>query len=185
MAKFRLMGWVVLSAALVLGVAHSALATVSNDADTITISVDPILSISDEVGNFTIKFTNATGSAAGSISEGQTVGYLVQANTMPNTALAGALSAKIGTAFTNIELRAVGGSYVNNGTVSNAVLASAGDPIVVGTTGVALANKPVSSGTPSKILNGRFFVNWNAKALADLATGDGGSATLTVTLKDA
>lgn len=184
MSKLRSMRWVVLAAALALGATHSAWAAVSNNSDNVTVTVESILSVSDETGNFTIKFDNATGSSAGSISTGQTVGYIVASNTMPNAALAAALSAKISVPLTDKELRAVGGNYVNDGTASNAILESAGDPVVVGTTAVALANKPASTGTAGKVLKGKWFVNWSAKALADLFPSSE-TVTLTVTLKDA
>lgn len=190
MSRSRSLRWLVV-AALVLGATHSAWATSANNNDNATVQVQPVLSITDEVGNFTIQFNDATGSATGSISTGQTVGYIVKSNTMPNAALAGALSAKINTTLTNIQLRAStdGSAYVNGGTASNAVLTpvntDTNNPTVVGTTAVAIFDKPASSGAAGKVLNGTAYINWNAKATADLVPGDGGTVTITTTLKDA
>lgn len=191
MIKSRSMYWVLIVAALVLSAAHSAWATESNNADSATVTVASVLSISDEVGNFTIAFNNATGSSSGSVSTGQTVGYIVNSNSMPNTALAGALSAKISALLTNIQLRATtdATAYVNDGVAANAILTpvntDTANPTVVGTTAVAIFDKPVSTGAAGKILKGRAYINWNAKATADLAPGDGGTVTITTTLKDA
>lgn len=191
MIKSRSMYWALIVAALVMGATHSAWAKESNNSNGATVSVASVLSISDEIGNFTIAFNNATGSATGSISTGQTVGYLVNSNSMPNTALAGALSAKIGGLLTGIQLRAStdATAYVNDGVAANAILVPANtdtaNPTVVGTTAVAIFNKPASTGVAGKVLKGRAYINWNAKATADLAPGDGGIVTITTTLKDA
>lgn len=162
----------------------AAWAATADDADTVTVSVPSILSISDETGNFTLTFLS---SANGGVTNGQTVGYQVQANNMPNSALAGALSAKINTLIDGITIRAnEGRTYVNNGTASNAILEDASASVInMGTTATAVMNKPASTGASGQILNGTAFVNWGAVATRDLTTADGGSATLTVTLKDA
>ncbi len=157
----------------------------SNNNDTVTVKVAPILSISDEVGNFELVFEEETGSAAGAISKNKVVGYKVRANAMPNAALPGALSAKLSVAIPNIDLRAVGGNYVNDGTANNATLVKTEDPVIVGTTVVALANKPASTGVSGQIMQGRYFISWDALAKADLQAGVVGNATLTTTLKDA
>lgn len=191
MIKLRSMQWMFVAAAFALAATPSAWAATADDSDSVTVTVDPVLSISDEVGDFTITFTNATGSAAGDVSTGQTVGYIVKSNTMPNAALTGALSAKLSTTLTNIEIRGTtdGTSYVNDGSASNAILEAVNtdtaNPTVIGTTATSMFNKPSSTGTAGKILDGRAFINWNAKATADLVPGDGGTVTLTVTLKDA
>lgn len=159
----------------------------ADDADTVTVSVPASIGISDEAGNFTLTFAN--GSSTNSISSNKTVGYIVNSNTMPNAALAGALSAKISSAITGVTLQAnmASDSYTNVGTASNAILTpvNTATPVAVGTSLTALANKEESSGAAGQILNGTFFVSWNAKATADLSPGDGGSTTLTVTIKDA
>lgn len=192
MSKSRSMYGALIMAALVLGAARSAWAgPPSNNNDNVTVKVEPALSITDEVGNFTIEFNSLTGSAAGDVSTGQTVGYIVRANTMPNAALAGALSAKINATLTNIQLRAStdATAYVNGGTASNAILTpvntDTANPTVVGTTAVAIFDKPASTGSAGKVLRGTAYMNWNAKATADLVPGDGGTVTITTTLKDA
>ncbi len=188
MNTLRSMRWAILAAALTLGVTHSAWAATASDADSLTVSVASILSITDEVGNFTITFDNNTGSAAGSISTGQTVGYAVNANNMPLTALNSALTAKLSALLTNIQVRGStdATAYVNGGGAGNAILApfntDTNAPTVIGTTDTRMFDKPA---TGNKVLKGTAYVNWNAKATADLIPGDGGTVTLTVTLKDA
>ena len=174
-----------LAAVLALGMPGAWAASV-DDTDTVTITVNNILSISDEVGPFTLAFDNDTGTVSGSASTGQTVGYLVQANNLPNAAVAGALSAKISALLDGITFRANSGmAYNNTGSSGNAILAPVDSgPVVIGTATTALADKPASTGAQGKVLNGTYFVNWGAIANRDLSDTDGGAVALTVTLKD-
>ena len=171
-------------AVLAMALPGAAWALTANDADSVTVTVPTILSISDDVGNFTLTFT---GSAAGSTTNGQTVGYIVDANNMPNTALTGALSAKISALLSGITIRAnPARTYVNDGSASNAVLTESTAAVInLGTTAVNIMDKPASAGSSGKILHGRAFVNWGAVADTDVTTANGGTVTLTVTLKDA
>ena len=172
-------------AAVILAVGMPGAWAISvDDADTVTVSVPTVLSISDETGNFTLAFSS---SANGGTTNFQTVGYVVKANNMPNSALTGALSAKISSLLDGISIRALAGrTYTNNGTASNALLADNGAGIVtVGTSLAGLMDKPSSSGASGKILDGTAFVAWQAQATRDLTSSDGGGVTLTVTLKDA
>ena len=183
MKKF--MRWVMMgAAALVVALPGAVWALTADNADTVTVSVPTILSISDEIGNFSLAFTN---SANGGTTNFQTVGYTVNANNMPNTALAGALSAKINALLSGIAIKALGTrTFTNGGTVSNAVLTEAPvGPVTIGTTATGIMDKPALAGTSGKILTGTAFVAWQAVATRDLTTADGGSVTLTVTLKDA
>lgn len=192
MSKLRSMRWIVLVAALTLGAVHSAWAATASDSDSVTVTVAPVLSIADvEVGNFTLAFDNTTGSSTNAISTGQTVGYAVKSNNMPNAALPGALTAKISGLLNNIEILGftAADGYVNEGAAGNAILepvnTSEASPTVIGTTAVNMYNKPSSVGTAGKFLQGRAFIHYRAKALSDLVPGDGGTVTVTVTLKDA
>ena len=175
---------IVAVAIVAMAVSGTAWATSVDDADTITVTVPTVLSISDEAGNFTLTFTSA---ANGGTTNFQTVGYIVQSNNMPNSALAGALSAKISTLLDGINIRALSSrTYTNAGSASNAVLTeSPGGAVTVGTSLVPLMDKPSSSGSSGKILSGTAFVAWQAQATRDLTFTDGGQVTLTVTLKDA
>lgn len=179
----RLARWMAVLALLVFAPASVWAASV-DDADTVTMTVPTILSISDSTGNFTLTFSSA---ASGGRTNFQTVGYTVSANAMPNAALAGALSGKISAALSGIELRALTGrNFTNTGTANNAVLVeSPGGEVAVGTTAVALMDKPISTGSEGRVLSGTGFVAWQGLATRTLTTSDGGSFTLTVTLKDA
>lgn len=180
----ELMRFAVALAMLALVMPSGAWAVVANDSKTVTVSVPTILSISDEAGPFILTFADA---ASGGTTNGQTVGYIVKANNMPNSELIGALSAKISALLSGITIRAnPDRTYVNAGSASNALLreSSAGF-INLGTTAVNIMDKLASTGASGKILSGTAFVNWGAVATRDLALTDGGSVTLTVTLKDA
>ncbi len=171
-------------AMLALVVPGSAWASTVDDARTVTVSVPTILSITDETGPFTLTFADA---ASGGTTNGQTVGYIVKSNNMPNSALTGALSAKISGLLDGITIRAnPGRTYTNAGSASNAVLQeSSASFINLGTTAVNVMDKPALAGASGKILSGTAFVNWGAVATRDLSLADGGAVTLTVTLKDA
>lgn len=162
----------------------AAWAASADDADTVTVSVPTVLSISDETGNFTLAFAS---SANGGTTNFQTVGYAVSSNNMPNSALTGALSAKVSALLDGINIRALGGrTYTNNGSASNAVLTeSPTGPVTIGTSATGIMDKPALAGSSGKILTGTAFVAWQGKATRDLTFSDGGSVTLTVTLKDA
>lgn len=180
----KLARWMAVLALLVLGTPAGAWAASVDDVDTVTVTVPTILSISDSTGNFTLAFTSA---ASGGRTNFQTVGYDVSANNMPNAALAGALSGKISAALSGINLRALSGrTYINSGSANNAILLeSSGGEVTVGTTAVALFDKPASVGSEGKVISGRAFLAWQGLATRTLTTSDGGSVTLTVTLKDA
>ena len=171
--------------ALAVALPGAAWATAVNDADTVTVAVPSILSINDDTGNFTLTFQSTS---TNGITDFKTVGYNVSANNMPNSALVGALSAKVSPALTGMNLRALAGrTYTNNGTASNAVLSEAPTGVVaIGTTATGIMDKPALAGTSGQILNGVAFVAWQAQATRDLTAADSGQATtLTVTLKDA
>ncbi len=186
MRKF--MRFAVALAMLALVVPGKAWAASVDDSDTVTVNVGNVLSITDEVGNFTLTFDSTTGTVAGSVTAGQTVGYVLRANNMSNSAIAGALSAKISTALDGITFRANAGmayTATPGSDAGNATLNPVSSGAVnIGTSATALYDKPSSTGNQGKVLNGTAFVNWGAVAARDLADADGGSMTLTVTLKD-
>lgn len=184
MSKFMRFALVLAMLAVVLpGSAWAA--NVVNDVDTVTVAVQPTISISDATGNFSLTFTDTAPNAL--TNNFQTVGYVVQANTMPNSALTGALSARISALLDGINLLALTDRVFNNaGSASNAVLTeSPGGTVTVGTSPVPLMDKPASTGSSGMILSGTAFVSWRAQATRDLTSTDGGSVMLTVTLKDA
>ena len=181
----KLMQFAVALAILAVAMPGAVWAASVDDSDTITITVPTVLSISDEAGNFTLAFTS---SVNGAVTGFQPVGYIVKSNNMTNSALAGALSAKIASLVDGINLRALTGrTYTNNGTASNALLAeSSNGTVAVGTSATALMDKPSSTGDSGKILDGTAFVSWQAQATRDLTAADSGKTfSLTVTLKDA
>ena len=175
-------------AVLAVALPRSAWATSISDTDTVTVDVGNILSIEDSEGNFSLSFNNVTGTVAGSASTGKTVGYVLRANNMSNSAVSGALSAKISSALDGITFQANSGmTYTPTAGASagNATLTPVSSGAVpVGTTATALFDKPASVGTQGQVLNGTAFINWGAVAARDLGDADGGSMTLTVTLKD-
>ena len=175
-----------LAAALVLGAITPVWAGSVNDVDNVTVTVNSTLSITDPTGDFTLAFNQTTGTANGVISTPQTVVYTVNANNMPNTALAGTVSARLNAALGGMDIKGSIGPYVNKGSAGSATLnPSAAVPITIGTTAVNLMDKPATTGAAGKVLNGDFGVSYTATATRDLAANDGGTVTLTVTLKDA
>jgi hypothetical protein len=191
MKAMRSMPLAVFAAALVLGVTHSAWAGTVDKNHVVTVNVNPILGISSETGDFTLAFTSATGSGANAVSTNIVAAYNVEANSMPNAALAGAVSAKLSALIPNIEIRGTtaADSYTNLGSASAAILSpvntSETTPTVVGTAATAFFDKPTSSGGAGRVLHGTAYVSWTAKTLVEQQAGTLGTPTLTVTLKDA
>ena len=191
MKAMRSMPLAVFAAMLVVGVTHSAWAGTVNKTHVVTLSVDPILSISSEVSDFDLLFTNATGSGANAVSVHKVAAYKVEANNMPNAALAGALSAKLSALIPDIEIRGTTDttSYTNSGTAGAAILSpvntSATTPTVIGTAVTAFFDKPASSGGAGQVMHGTAFIAYTAKTLIERKAGAIGSTTITVTLKDA
>lgn len=175
---------VALFAAILSCLATPARAAQSNDADTATVLVPNVISITDTVGNFTLTFADVV---SGSLTNRQTVVYDLKANNMPNTALAGVVSAKISALLSGITIKGdPADTSTNNGSAGNIVLNQSGSgDITVGTTAVSLLNKAATIGAQGKVLKGNVGVSWVAVADRDLASTDGGAVTLTVTLKDA
>ena len=152
----------------------------------VTVNVGNVLSITfEDDPNLVLEFTNDFSQNAISFT-GKTIVYTVRANNMPNSALLGAVSARISTALNGIAIVGDPGAYINDGTSSSATLVeSAADFITIGTTATNMFDKPASSGTDGKLLAGRAPIHYRARALRNLTPADGGPTTLIVTLKDA
>ena len=177
-------------AAVALVLPAGAWAASVSDAKSVNITVGNALSIiADPAGAINLQFNSATGAETGSISTAGTIGYVVQANAMNNAAIPGAVSAKINAPISGMTFQAAAGglayipaagSPAGNATL-NPVSTSAVPITIAGTN---LFDKPVSTGNQGQVLNGVAFVSYVAVADRDLADADGGSLTVTVTLKD-
>lgn len=181
---------VVIAALAVIAVPGAVWAAQEGTRSSVTVAVPSMLSITQDVGDFTLKFED---SKAGSVTNGQTVGYVVMANNMTNEFLRGAVSYAISAADGRDSLDGIiigpnsPAGYRNRGLPENATL----EPSIFEFRGGRLISttryimdKPPSSGPAGKILNGIVYVNWGAYAYRDLTPADGGSVILTVTLKD-
>lgn len=178
----RSMRWAVFAAAIVLGLTRPVWAGNASDNSDVTFAVGNSISITEATGNFTLTFTDTVN---GSVSSGETVIYTVKANNMPNAALTGAVSAKVSALVDGISLKAFPGDYTNSGTSGNAILSKVAAEMVIGATAVNIYNKDAGSGNQDKVLNGTIPIHYRGVATRDLADTDGGTTTLTVTLKDA
>ena len=178
----RSMRWAVFAAAVVLGLTRPVWAGNASDNSDVTFAVGNSISITEATGNFTLTFTDTVN---GSVSSGETVIYTVKANNMPNAALTGAVSAKVSALVDGISLKAFPGDYTNSGTSGNAILSKVAAEMVIGATAVNIYNKDAGSGNQDKVLNGTIPIHYRGVATRDLADTDGGTTTLTVTLKDA
>ena len=181
--RFTFWTFAAIGLCLALGIGSAAWADSDDFSHTVTVSVADTLSITfEDDPNFTLTFADDFGQ--GSVSTGKTVVYTVRANTMSLSAIPGAVSAKISAALSGIDLKGFPGDYTNEGTSGYAVLEKVGAEAVIGTTATALFNKPASSGSSGSLLKGKAPVHYRAVATRDLSTSDGGTVTLTVTLKD-
>ena len=153
----------------------------------VTVQVDTVLSIVyEDDPNILMEFQDDF--SEGSVSIGKFINYKVRANDMTEGALDNAITAKIDAEVDGVEIITADSSiqYTNEGTASNAVLIPVGAaPVVIGTTEAPIFKKESGPSAPGgKILKGRAGAYYQARALRDLAPGDGGSCVLTVTLRD-
>jgi hypothetical protein len=177
---------VVFSLGLLAGGTHGqAWAASVDEGSSVTVNVNEVLSIQEQVGDFSLTFENIF---EDNNSTGQTVGYILYANNMPNAALPGALSAKLSKVMPGIDIKAnlSSGSYTQPGGPSGyaRLVPDSTAGIVVGETTTSLMSKPTSGGNDGKILAGRAFINWSATATRILTPDDSHVVRLTVTLKD-
>ena len=146
-----------------------------------TVHAPPVLSISDTTGPFTLTFT---GFVNGTESNTQVVTYTIQANKMDKKDVAGAVSAQLATAFTNIDLKVDVGSYTNLGESNFATLSEAATgEITIGTSTTDLADKGGGQAQGRTCLDGTLEVTWKGTLTTDHGAGSE-SQTLTVTLKE-
>ena len=147
----------------------------------ITLGSDPVLSISDETGSFTLVFSDF---AKGTISSMQSVTYRVQANNMAAGTVQAAVSAKLEQLFDGIDLEADVDNYENVGEKTFASLQEAqSGSRAIEMTSTALADKMPGTGSDDSNLDGNLTVTWRARLTADAAAGQG-SRFLVVTLKE-
>lgn len=145
------------------------------------VDVPPVLSITDETGDFTLSFADF---AAGSLSSTQDVTYRVQANNMAGGTVSPAVTAELGSAFDLATLEGDVSSYSNLGESEFSILEES-DPgyVAIGTSATPLTTKKPGTGHGEHCLDGNLVVTWRAKLTADAPAGSE-SRSLIVTLKD-
>ena len=166
---------------LLLGMSARAWALTADDADTVTMDVSAVLSITDTVGDFTLTFTDYV---AGTDSNTQVVSYTVKANNVALAATTGIVSAKVSALITGIDLKGDVGTITNDGTSGNILLTESASGFTTMTTSAQdMADKGVTSGPQGSILNGTVPISWKGTTTADVGSGTN-NTTLTVTVKD-
>ena len=141
----------------------------------------PVLSISDDIGSFTLTFSNFL---QGSVSSTQEVAYRIQANNMMTGSVQGVVSARLQQTFSGIDLEVDVTAYQNLGVPSSANLQeSVAGRQVVNTTGVSLANKTPGNGNNDKVVDGNLGILWQARLTGNVIAGSR-TTGLVVTLKD-
>lgn len=145
------------------------------------VNVAPVLSITDETGDFTLTFSDF---AKGALSSTQAVTYRVQANNMAGGTVAPAVTAELVSAFDLATLEADVSSYSNLGESSFSALEEGQSGYVeIGTSPTALADKKPGTAHGEHCLDGNLSVTWRAKLVTDTPPGSE-SRSLVVTLKD-
>ena len=142
---------------------------------------DPVLSISDKTGPFTLNFSNFL---KDSVSNTETVVYEIRANNLSAGSVAGTVSARIDSLMQDMNLEADVAGYENIGhdDFSNLQEAESGY-IAVTASNTALANKVPGSGTGDNQMEGNLTVNWRGKLTTDAPFGQQ-SRSLIVTIKE-
>jgi hypothetical protein len=136
---------------------------------TTTIAVPETISITSDVGNFTLTMPS---NASGAVSNTQAVVYTVKANKMRQADGAPGINANLDFAYDRINFQAQVGLYTKVG--GNTELVAA--PVVggwhtIGTSNVAIANKTASV-APGDILDGTIPVTYRAVATANMPSGN-------------
>ena len=166
---------------LLLGRSSRAWALTADDADTVTMDVNAVLSISDTVGNFTLTFSDYV---SGTDSSTQVVNYLVKANNVALAATTGIVSAKISALIQGIDLKGDVGTITNDGTDGNILLTESASGFTTMTTSATnMADKGVTSGDQGGVLRGTVPITWKGTTTVDRKSGTD-NVTLTVTVKD-
>ncbi len=141
--------------------------------------VEPVLSLTDDTGEFPLALNRGD---AGTASSSRMVQYRVYGNAIPTTAVDGVISGKLSSGAEGIEIQADVGSFANQGTAGHIQLQQhAAGFQAIGATPISLADKGISSGNYGGILNGILPITW--KATGNLTAG-AYPVILTVTLKD-
>jgi len=187
MSKTRLVPirWTVialLALALLIGVSSPGWAATDDDAATVTMTVNEILSIVDDgTDNFTLTYTDFVNTTQ---SNTQAVTYTVQGNNITTTATTGIIAAKLSAVVSGMNIQADVGAYTNTGTSGNILLTEDISGFQTLTTSdLNLAGKGTTSGDQGKVLNGTQVVSYRGTLTRDVQSGTT-SPTLTFTLKD-
>lgn len=145
------------------------------------LNAPPVLSITDETGDFTLVFTDFV---SGAVSSTQEVTYRVQANNMAAGTVSPAVTAELGSTFDSAGLEADVSSYSNLGDPEFSTLEEAQSGYTeIGTSATSLANKSPGTGHGEFCLDGNLVITWRAKLTADTPAGSE-SRSLIVTLRD-
>lgn len=165
---------------LVLNGTSPVFATTATTTHAVTITVPSIISLIADQSAFTLTMPDFI---SGTYSNSQTVVYMVKANNITQAVGAPALTASLGSLFTNTDLKVTVGTYASIGGAAATLTAAAGTGggsfVTVGTSTTTLATR---SGT-GKIMRGIIPVIYKAYATSDLPAGSS-TQTLTVTLTD-
>ncbi len=174
MKSSQIMKWV-LFLGLWIGFLPSASALI------VILKSDPVLSISDETGSFTLVFSDFVKQTVSSM---QSVTYRVQANNMASGTVQGAVSARLDQLFDGIDLEGDVDGYTNLGKSNFSVLQEAqSGPRVIQAAQTALADKTPGTSSGDANLDGNLTVTWRARLTADASAGQN-SRFLVVTLKE-
>lgn len=180
MKKFNMFVKLMALVAMVLSIAAPAFAATSTATHAVTVTVNSIISLSADQSAFTLTLPDFL---SGTESNTQVVNYTVKANNIAQAVGAPALSANLGSLFSNTDLKATVGSYSATGgaaaTLAAASGAGSGSYVTIGTSSTTLATR----GGTTKIMRGSIPVTYKAVATADLPAGSS-TQTVTVTLTD-
>lgn len=145
------------------------------------LNAPPVLSITDETGDFTLTFTDFV---SGAFSTTQEVSYRVQANNMAAGTVSPAVTAELGSAFDTAALEADVSAYSNLGEPEFSVLEEAQPGYIeIGTSATSLARKKPGTGHGEYCLDGSLVITWRAKLTIDAPAGSE-NRSLIVTLRD-
>ena len=166
---------------LLLGIAVLGIPARAGGDLILTLDSDPVLSISDDTGPFTLSFANFL---QGTLSTTQSVAYRVQANNMVAGTVPGAVSAQISQEVNGILLEGDVEGYQNLGGDNFSSLQEAQSGFrTVPATLTAMADKVPGSGSGNFNLDGNLTITWRARLSSD-AAGGSRSRFLIVTLRE-
>ena len=170
----------IIASAAVLALLFSG-AALAQSSFILTVAVQPEMSLSSQESTLPLKFQNY---AQGSRSNVRTAGYRIQANNLSSGSIQGIVAAKLKDPLERVELSASFQNYENLGekgfSVPRAVQPGF-QPVT--TSGTALATKEGGDRGGSRVLDGRFFLAWQA-TLTEEAPAETQTASVTITVKD-